>query len=324
MFSRKTKTRNAPTVIDERMEAVVIHRFGDAGELDYVRMDRPEPRLHDVVLRVRAIGINPLDWKTREGRGVWDGQRRFPAVLGWDVSGTVIACGARVTDFEAGDEVFGLADYPAGGAYAEFTRTPMDQLVKMPADLDHAHAAAIPVAGLAAYQALFDLGRVGEGRRVLIHGAAGGVGHIAVQLAKSRGAHVIGTASARNLEFIRALGADEAVDYAATPFERTIDGVDVVVDTIGGEITERSLDVLARHGLVVTLAAASRSPGIGAHRVRVLKLRADQFQLQKIAELLESGDLRTSITTVPGLHGIRDAHRISETGHVRGKVVVTL
>jgi NADPH:quinone reductase-like Zn-dependent oxidoreductase len=324
MFSRKTRTRKAPTVTDERMEAVVIHRFGDAGVLEYTRTDRPEPRLHDVVLRVRAIGINPLDWKTREGRGLWDDRRRLPAVLGWDVSGTVVAKGRRVTEFEEGDEVFGLADFPDGGAYAEFVRAPMDQLVKKPAGVDHAHAAAVPVAGLAAYQALFDLGRVGEGRRVLIHGAAGGVGHIAVQLASSRGAHVIGTASVRNLEFIRALGADEAIDYAATPFERSITGVDLVVDTVGGEVTERSLDVLARHGVVVSLAAASRSPGIGAHRVRLLRLRADQYQLQRIAQLLESGELRTSITTVPGLHGIRDAHRISETGHVRGKVVVTL
>lgn len=322
MFARRT--RKAPTVTDERMEAVVIRRFGDTGVLEFTDTDRPEPRLHDVVVRVHAIGINPIDWKTRQGRGLWEEERRLPGVLGWDVSGTVVACGRRVGAFEVGDEVFGLADYPHGGAYAQFVRIPMDQIVKKPETIDHAHAAAVPMAGLAAYQALFDLGRVGEGRRVLVHGAAGGVGHLAVQLAKDRGATVVGTASVRNIEFVRSLGADEAIDYGAVAFEKSTAAVDLVVDTIGGEVTERSLDVLARHGIVVTLDGAPGRRGIGAHRVRALRLRPDQYQLERIAELLASGALRTSVTTVQGLHGIPDAHRISETGHVRGKVVITL
>ena len=322
MFARRT--RKAPTVTDERMEAVVIRRFGDAGVLEFIHTDRPEPRLHDVVIRVHAIGINPIDWKTREGRGLWEAGRGLPGVLGWDVSGTVVACGRRVGSFEVGDEVFGLADYPHGGAYAEFVRVPMDQLVKKPETLDHAHAAAVPMAGLAAYQALFDLGRVGEGRRILVHGAAGGVGHLAVQLAKERGATVVGTASVRNLEFIRSLGADEAIDYAAVSFEKSTAAVDLVVDTVGGEVTERSLDVLARHGIVVTLDGTTGGRGIGAQRVRALAFRPDQYQLERITELLASGALRTSVTTVQGLRGIPDAHRISETGHVRGKVVITL
>lgn len=323
MFSRKT--RKAPPVVDEQqMEAVTIRRFGDAGVLEFIKIDQPEPRLHDVVVRVRAIGISPLDWKTREGVGLWSGDRALPGIPGWDVSGTVVACGRRVGEFEVGDEVFGLADFPRGGAYAEFVRIPMDQVVKKPDSVDHAHAAAAPVGGLAAYQALFDLGRVGEGRRVLVHGAAGGVGHIAVQLAKAAGAEVVGTASQRNLEFIRALGADEAIDYAAAHFERATRAVDVVVDTVGGEVTQRSLDVLARHGIVISFDGVSAPAGIGAHRVRTLHLRPDQYQLQRIAGHLAEGSLRTSITTVPGLHGIPDAHRISETGHVRGRVVVTL
>ena len=323
MFSRKT--RKAPPVVDEqRMEAVTIRRFGDAGVLEFIQTDQPEPRLHDVVVRVRAIGVSPLDWKTREGFGLWSGDRALPATPGWEVSGTIVARGGRVGEFEEGDEVFGLADFPTGGAYAEFVRIPMDQVVKKPDTVDHAHAAAVPVAGLAAYQALFDIGHVGEGRRVLVHGAAGGVGHIAVQLAKAAGAEVVGTASQRNLEFIRSLGADEAIDYAAAHFERATRAVDVVVDTVGGEVTQRSLDVLSRHGIVVSLDAVSGPPGIGAHRVRTLKLRPDQYQLQRIAAHLAEGSLRTSITTVPGLRGIRDAHRISETGHVRGRVVITL
>ncbi|MFW6223872.1 MAG: NADP-dependent oxidoreductase, partial [Spirochaetota bacterium] len=183
-------------VVDEQqMEAVTVRRFGDAGVLEYIRTDRPEPRLHDVVVRVRAIGISPLDWKTRAGVGLWNGDNELPRVPGWDVAGTVVACGRRVGEFEEGDEVFGLADFPIGGACAEFVRIPMDQVVKKPDTVDHAHAAALPVAGLAAYQALFDIGRVREGRRVLVHGAAGGVGHVAVQLAKAAGAEVVGTAS---------------------------------------------------------------------------------------------------------------------------------
>lgn len=322
MFTRNT--RKPPAATDGTMQAVVIRRFGDSSVLDFDYVDRPEPKLHDVVLRVRAIGINPLDWKTREGRGIWQDDSELPGILGWDVAGTVVSTGRRVGNFEEGDEVFGLANYPRGGAYAEYVRVPMEQLVKKPEGVDHAHAAAVPIAGLTAYQALFEVGRAGDGRRVLIHGAAGGVGHLAVQLAKHNGAYVVGTGSQRNLEFIRALGADTAIDYGNVQFEHVASPVDLVLDTVGGEVTERSLDVLARHGVVVTLEGQGRRRGIGAHRVRAVTMRPDPYQLGQLASLLSDGSLRTSVTTVSGLRGIPDAHRISETRHVRGKVVVVL
>jgi NADPH:quinone reductase-like Zn-dependent oxidoreductase len=306
------------------MEAVVIRQFGGSEVLEIVTTERPEPKLHEVVLRVHAVGVNPIDWKTREGQGLWRDNGNLPGVLGWDVSGTVVAKGRLVSGFEEGDEAFGLASLSEGGGYAEFVRVPMEQLAHKPDDIDHAHSAAVPMAGLTAYQALFDIGRVREGRRVLIHGAAGGVGHIAVQLAKSQGANVTGTASQRNLEFIRALGADDAIDYASVPFERAVSATDVVLDTVGGEVTERSLDVLARHGVVVTLETPQGPRGMGANRVRPLRVRPDQYQLEKLAGYLAEGTLRTSVTTISGLRGIPDAHRISETRHVRGKVVVVL
>ncbi|MFP4010991.1 MAG: NADP-dependent oxidoreductase [Spirochaetaceae bacterium] len=322
MFSRKTRKPSAP--VDGRMDAVVIHRFGGPEVLECTTVERPTPRLHDVIIRVRAVGISPLDWKTRTGEGLWDRGRRFPAVLGWDVSGTVAERGRLVGEFEEGDDVFGLANYPVGGAYAEYVRVPMEQLVAKPQAVSHAEAAAVPLVGLAAYQALFEVGRLSQGKRVLIHGAAGGVGHIAVQLAKSCGAHVVGTASGRNLEFVRALGADEVINYATTPFERGTAPVDLVLDTVGGEVTERSHDVLSRHGVIVTLNGGFQRKGVGARRVLTLSLKPDQATLRKLANLLADGVVRTSVTTVSGLRAVSDAHRISETGHVRGKVVVTV
>ena len=325
MFTRKT--RKAPPVAQDTMEAVIIQGFGDTGVLEIATTERPQPRLHDVGLQVHAVGINPLDWKTREGAGVWDERPERGGILGWDVCGTVVASGRRVTGFSEGDEVFGLANYPHGGAYAEYVCTPMEQLVKKPSSVEYADAAAVPVAGLAAYQALFELGKLTAGRRVLVHGAAGGVGHFAVQLAKHSGAEVVGTASERNMEFVRSLGAHEVVDYAAGRFERAIAPVDVVIDTVGGEVTERSLEVLSRHGVVVTLVGSEssrRKGGIGAHRVRPLNLRPNKQHLEYLASLLGDGSLRVSSTTIRGLRGIPDAHRISETGHVRGKVVVLL
>ncbi|MFO8065085.1 MAG: NADP-dependent oxidoreductase [Spirochaetota bacterium] len=306
----------------------MIRRFGDAGVLEFTTTERPQPRLHDAVVKIHAVGINPLDWKTREGVGLWDDHLERTGILGWDISGTVVACGRRVGEFSEGDEVFGLANYPDGGAYAEYVRVPVDQLVKKPSTVEHTDAAAVPIAGLAAYQALFDVGKVTAARRVLIHGAAGGVGHFAVQLAKQTGAQVLGTSSERNLEFVRSLGADEVIDYAAVRFEQAINAVDVVIDTVGGDVTERSLNVLMRHGVVVALAGSessgTRKTGIGAHRVRTLALRPDKRRLDHLASLLGEGALRPSTTTIRGLRGIPDAHRISETGHVRGKVVVLL
>lgn len=290
-------------------------------------VDLPVPALgpSEVLVRVHAAGVNPTDWLHRN-TGLYLGKPPF--VVGWDVSGVVEAVGAGVTIRKPGDEVFGMLDYPRGaGGYAEYAAVPARNVVPKPATLDHVHAAALPVVGLTAWQALVETADVQPGQRVLIHAAAGGVGHVAVQIAKARGAYVIGTASAAKHAFVRSLGADEVIDYTTADFAETLRDIDVVLDTVGAEYGTRSLRTMRRGGVLVAIVFAGREQvrALGAKlgiRVEHLTVEADHAGMKALADLVERGLLRVQIDDVVPLEKAGEAHRRAEGGRTMGKVVL--
>ncbi|WP_218157228.1 NADP-dependent oxidoreductase [Saccharopolyspora shandongensis] len=309
------------------MRAISQDVLGGPEVLREVRLDRPVPGPSEVLIRVRAAGLNPTDWKHRAHK-VFLGEP--PLVLGWDVSGVVEAVGVGVTLHKAGDEVFGMLPYPHGvGSHAEYVTGPARAFVPKPSNVDHVQAGAIPLAALTAWQALVDTARLQPGQRVLIHAAAGGVGHFAVQIAKARGAHVIGTASAGKHEFLRGLGADELIDYQNVDFADVVSDVDVVLDPLAGDTRTRSLRTLRRGGVLVSIlpfgreedAAEAERRGV---RVELLLVEADQEGMRAIAELVESGRLRPEIAEVFPLADAAKAHAVGETGRTTGKLVLAV
>ncbi|MFF9570431.1 NADP-dependent oxidoreductase [Streptomyces sp. NPDC014685] len=310
------------------MRAITQDALGGPEVLRLATVDRPEPGPAEVLVRIHATAVNPTDVWHRETGGL-AGADAPPAPLGWDLSGTVEAVGIGVTLFRPGDEVFGMPRHPVpAGTYAEYATSPARHLAHKPAGLDHVAAAALPLAGLTAWQALVDTADVRPGQRVLVHAAAGGVGHLAVQIAKSRGAYVIGTASAAKHDFVRSLGADEVVDYRTTDFAGTVTGVDVVLDTIGGAYGPRSLRTLRPGGLVVSLASpaeAALADEAGRNGVRAvfMAVEADRAGMRALAELAESGALRPHIAEVLPLARVGRAHELSASGRTSGKIVLT-
>ncbi|MEU9130626.1 NADP-dependent oxidoreductase [Kitasatospora sp. NPDC048540] len=306
------------------MRAVVVEQWGGPETLVEREVERPVPGLNEVLVRVHAAGVNPVDWKTRASGALveWGA---VPAV-GWDVSGTVEAVGPGVGLFRPGDEVFGMPLFPRqAGAYAEFVVAPARHLARKPAGLTHTEAAALPLAALTAWQALVDTANVRPGERVLIHAAAGGVGHLAVQIAKARGAYVIGTASAGKHDLVRELGADEVIDYRAVRFEDVVSDVDVVLDGIGGETAERSLKVLRPGGRLITLPGPDDVPAAadGVRAVWVL-VEPDHLGLREIGALVERGELKPVVGAVVPLVEAAKAHELGEQGSVTGKIVLTV
>ncbi|MFE7511582.1 NADP-dependent oxidoreductase [Streptomyces sp. NPDC057540] len=306
------------------MRAVVVEQWGGPEKLVEREVERPEPGLNEVLVRVHAAGVNPVDWKTRASGGLieWGA----PAIVGWDVSGTVDAVGPGVGSLRPGDEVFGMPLFPRqAGGYAEYVVAPARHLAPKPASLSHVEAAALPLAALTAWQALVDAADVRPGERVLVHAAAGGVGHFAVQIAKARGAYVIGTASAAKHGLLRELGADEVVDYREAPFEDLVSDVDVVLDGLGGETAERSLKVLRDGGRLITLPGPDDVPAApdGVRAAWVL-VEPDHLGLREITALVESGALRPVVDTVLPLSEAAKAHEIGERGRTAGKIVLSV
>ncbi|MCX5375700.1 NADP-dependent oxidoreductase [Streptomyces sp. NBC_00091] len=306
------------------MRAVVVSRWGGPEVLTATEADRPEPQPGEILVRVHAAGVNPVDWKTRESGGLihWG---PVPAV-GWDVSGTVEAVGGGVTLVRPGDEVFGMPRFPhQAGAYAEYVTAPARQFVRKPEGIGHIGAAALPLAALTAWQALVDTARVQPGQRVLVHAAAGGVGHLAVQIAKALGAYVIGTASTEKHKLLRELGADELIDYRTTDFAEAVSDVDVVIDSIGGDYGKRSLRVLKPGGHLVTLPSPDDVPeGAGGVHTGWTLVEPDYRGLVQIAALVEEGRLRPVVDTVLPLEEAAKAHEIGERGRTTGKIVLTV
>ncbi|MEU5280990.1 NADP-dependent oxidoreductase [Streptomyces asoensis] len=312
---------------ENTMRVITQNVLGGPEVLEETEVERPAPRPNEVLVRVRAAGVNPTDWKHRATGGFLG---EPPFVLGWDVSGTVEAVGIGVAAFTPGDEVFGMLPYPFGhGSHAEYVIAPVRALWHKPAAIDHVQAGALPLVSLTAWQALVETAGLEAGQRVLIHAAAGGVGHVAVQIAKARGAYVIGTASAGKHEFLRELGADEVIDYRESDVTEAVKDVDVVLDTLGGETSVRSLRVLRPGGIVVSiLPVGSDEFGREAERLGVRAVRmlvdADRAGMRAIAELVEAGKLRPTIAGTFPLADAAEAHRLGDTGRTTGKLVLTV
>jgi NADPH:quinone reductase-like Zn-dependent oxidoreductase len=309
------------------MRAISQDTHGTADVLKEAVIPRPEPAPGQILVAVRAAGVNPTDWKHRAA-GLF--LNRLPLVLGWDVSGVVEAVGFGVTLFKPGDEVFGMLPYPQGvGSHAEYVTGPARAFAHKPAGIDHVQAGALPLAALTAHQAVVDTAAVRAGQRVLIHAAAGGVGHLAVQIAKSRGAYVIGTASAPKHDFVRSLGADEVVDYRTTDFREAVQDVDMVLDPLSGDTRARSLDVLRPGGVLVSLLPGTdpdEAAKAAAREVRVetLLVEADHAGMITVADLVASGALRAHVEAVFPLADAAKAHALGETGRTTGKIVLTV
>lgn len=305
------------------MKVMILNQYGTPEMLQLADLPVPQPSSEEVLIQVHAVSVNPVDFKWRKNGPF----KNFPVVLGWDISGTVWALGEGVTDFQVGDEVFGMLRFPGEGrAYAQYATAPVGDIALKPRKLSFAEAAATTLAALTAHQVLEKM-NLRAGQTVLIHAAAGGVGHFAVQLAKARGARVIGTASSRNREFVLGLGVDEFVNYHEKLFEEQVSSVDAVLDGIGGENQIRSLEVLKPGGTLVSIVgpppatalerAAQR--GIGATNILVYPSRE---QLELLSKLVESGQLRPHISQTFPLERVADAHRALETGRTVGKIVL--
>lgn len=315
------------------MRAIAQRRFGGPEVLETVDLPRPEPLPTELLVRVHAAGVNPVDWKTRAGAGMAHVLGPPPFVLGWDVSGTVEAVGFGVTTFAPGDEVYGMPWFPrAAGAYAEFLAAPARQFARKPRAASHETSAAIPLAALTAWQALTDTADVRPGQRVMITAAAGGVGHFAVQFAKHHGAHVVAVASARHHGFLRSLGADEVVDYTAVRFETSVSDIDVVIDPVGDgydRTSTRALSVVRSGGLLVVLTGGAsdtlrRDAEARGIRATGFSVEPDGPALARIASLVDAGDLHVEVAASFDFDEVARAHESGESGRTRGKLVLRM
>ena len=310
------------------MRAVTQQTFGDPSVLHVADLPKPTPIPGEVLIRVHAAAVNPIDAMVRSGAFPLLGEPPF--VLGWDVSGVVEEVVPGVTRFQVGDEVFGMPFFPrAGNGYAEYVAVSSRQIARKPAALSHEEAAALPLAGLTAWHALVDAADVRPGQRVLIHAAGGGVGHLAVQLAKARGAHVTATAGADKHEFIRALGADEVVDHRTADFTREVRDQDVVLDAVGGPVGYRSIEVLRPGGLLVTIidradVALHDAVLAAGRRFAGISVEPDYASLEALAALVEEGRLRPHVEHAIPLAEAAKAHELIESGSTRGKIVLTV
>ena len=332
------------------MKAVICERYGGPEVLELTDVDPPQLGPNGVLVRVHASSVNPVDWKLRKGMlsAMW--KLRFPVIWGCDHSGVVEQVGSAVTFFKPGDEVYGCKHGKVAqtyrGTYAEYVVAPENTLARKPARLSHEEAAAVPLAALTAWQSLVEMGRLQSGQHVLVHAAAGGVGVFAVQIAKALGAHVAATASPRNHSFLRELGADEVIDYANEKIQDKLSEYDIVLDGVGQSVWSSSFRVLKRGGRLLTLTPpvpqalsgkakffATAMAGMAPAMVRaaftgkkfaLVSIKPRGGDLEKINLLIEGGKVRPVIEKVFPLEQIADAHRLSEAGHVRGKIVLKI
>jgi NADPH:quinone reductase-like Zn-dependent oxidoreductase len=316
------------TIDTQTMRAMAISEWGAPDALHEVRVPRPEPGPTEILVAVHAVGLNPVDWTSRAsgGLGMW----QDPPILGWDVSGVVAAVGGGASLHAVGDEVFGMPRFPAqAGAYAEYVVAPSRQFAPKPAALDHVEAAALPLVGLTAWQGLAEVARVQPGQRVLVHAAGGGLGHVAVQVAKALGAHVTGTASPRKHALLRGFGIDDVIDYTSVDFAAAVRDIDVVFDAVGGDYAARSLAVLRDGGTLVSLTGPSEpGPDVeaaaaarGIHTGWTL-VEPDRHGLIALADLVAAGKLRPVVAETFPLADVARAHAAGDTGRTAGKLVL--
>jgi NADPH:quinone reductase-like Zn-dependent oxidoreductase len=307
------------------MKAVVVPVYGGAEVLQYQDMPIPAVQANEILVQVYNAGVSPFDLHVRDGWYKESANYSLPIILGWELSGVVAIVGKNVSRFKVGDAVFAHPSvYRQGGAYAEYVAIPENEVAHKPASVNHAQAAAVSMNALTAWQALFDTAQLKSEQKILIHAAAGGVGHLAVQLAKWKGAKVIGTASAKNRSFLFDLGVDEVIDYNAQAFENVIKEVDVVLDTLGGDTLMKSFAVTKRNGIIVSIIDFERIKQAAAFGVRgenvIVSPNAEQ--LTQIAALLEAGIIKPHIEAIFPLTEAKKAHELLQSGHVRGKIVL--
>jgi NADPH:quinone reductase-like Zn-dependent oxidoreductase len=306
------------------MKAIRIHKYGGPEVLKHEDAPRPKPQAGEVLIRVHAAGVNPIDWKVREGHMKDSWPHKFPLILGWDLSGVVEELGRGASRFKIGEEVYSVPDPTRDGAYADYIVVRESELALKPNSLHHIRAAAVPLAALTAWQSLFDTAQLQPGQRVLIHAGSGGVGHFAVQLARWKGAYVFATASTKNQDLLRKLGVDKAIDYTQQRFEDVARNIDIVLDTLGDDTQERSWSVLKKGGVLVSLVQPPSE-----EKAKVLGVRAafvaghpDGEQLAEIAKIIDSGKLAPVIDRILPFSEARRAHELSQSGHTRGKIAL--
>jgi NADPH:quinone reductase len=316
------------------MKAVRMHAFGNVDVLHYEEVERSLPQAGEVLVRVRAAGVNPVDWGARSypmPSTTGAAGARLPYTLGWDLAGDVVALGAGVTRFALGDAVYGMPRFPGEAkAYSEYTSAPISDLARKPEQLTYELAAAVPMAALIAWQALFDTAGLQAGQTVFIPGGAGGVGHLAIQLAEWKGAQVITTTSTRNVAFVRELGADVVIDYTQQAIADVVQEVDVVLDMMGEDVLRQAFGgMVKRGGWVVSLLRSHRELGeqlaaqAGVHFTFIL-VHPSGKQLAELASVEQAGQLNVHLDAVFPLQDVAQAHKLSEGRHVRGKLVLTV
>lgn len=301
------------------MKAIRIHSYGNSGELKLEEVPRPSIRSNEALVRVHAAGVNPFDWKVREGWFKAWFPATFPLTLGVDYAGEIVQVGNEVRDFKVGDTVFGFAS----GTYSEYVTVPEKDLVRMPKSVDYETAVSLPTPGVTAYQLVLDAVHATKGTRVLIHGAAGSVGSLAVQFAKMQGAQVYATASGRDAEYLKGLGVHQVIDYRTERFDEKLQDLDAVIDLIGGETLARSTAVVKPGGLVVTTTGAAVQAG-GERNIRVVDFAAkqDPSHVAQVARLVDQGVLKPRIGRVLPLAEARQAQDLSQKGSAGGKIVL--
>jgi NADPH:quinone reductase-like Zn-dependent oxidoreductase len=307
------------------MKEVRIERYGNEDVMELAEVEQPQPAENQLLVKVQAAAVNPVDVKIREGLGEMFGMK-LPLILGCEVAGTVKAVdggGPSRSDFAVGDDVYGYLSAYSGG-YAEYVAAPASEFVHKPKQIDFDTAASVPVGALTAWQGIFDHGKLASGQRILIIGASGAVGSMAVQLAKQIGAHVVGVASGDNEEFVRGLGANEFIDYKKAKFEEEVSDVDVVFDTVGGETQGRAFQTLKRGGILVSTVnppSEEKAKGFGV-TVAMVMVKPKSDRLAEVNRLIESGKLKVRVATVLPLAEVKKAHQLSASGHPGGKIIL--
>lgn len=310
------------------MKAIVINQYGGKEQLKEREIEKQAPGDNQVVVKLHATSINPIDWKLREGYLKSSLPFDFPIVLGWDAAGVVDEVGKNVTEFKIGDRVFARPETTNRGTYAEYTVVDSHLLARIPENVSFEEAACVPLAGLTAWQCLFDFGQVKSGDKVLIHAGAGGVGSFAIQFAKNAGAYVATTAGTHNVEFLKSLGADEVIDYKKEDFETVLEDFDFVLDSLGGEIQEKSFTVLKNGGKLASIVSEPNKEKANQKNIKsgLVWLNPNGKQLAEIAELLKQGKVKVIIGhKFPfSEKGLTEAHALSETHHAKGKIVIQI
>lgn len=310
------------------MKAIVIDQYGDENELKERDLEIPEIENDEVLIELHAAAINPIDWKLRYGYLKEKLSLEFPIVLGWDAAGVVKKVGGNLNSFKKGDRVFVRPELTNRGTYAEYTTAKEKLIAKIPDNISFKEAAAVPLAGLTAYQCLTDVSKLDSGEKVLVHAGAGGVGSFAIQIAKNIGAYVATTASTKNLEFLQSIGADEVIDYTEADFSDVLADYDLVVDTLGGEIQDKSFEVLKEGGRLVSIVGDPDQKKAKKFGVEAKShwLVPDGKELKTLAEMMENKNLKPVVGTVFPFSekGLKEAHQLSETHHARGKIVIEI